>query len=198
MSATDLRITRAGLIQDNKDLTDRAESENRNFTAEEQVEYDKRWADIGALKDRADRLEREENLQAELREVPAPVSPPDNRVEDRTVTDADARTSAYNKWFRRAAGDHTVRYTEPEQRALQNVTDTAGGHLHPDQQWVGQLIQDIDNSTIARSLGQQIFQVPNADSLGFPGVSADVGDLTWTSELLIGSEDSTLAFMHWA
>lgn len=189
MTARELREKRANLIEQNKELTDRAEAEDRAFTDEETVEYDKRFADVGALKDRYDRIERDETLQKELDAVPAPVSPPDNRTAEPRTVSAEDRASVYNKWFRK-----DLNFTDAERRALQDTTDTAGGYLHPDSMWVGELIQNVDNMTIARSLGQRIFQVPNADSLGAPSLATDIGDLTWTSELLIGSEDSSLAF----
>jgi HK97 family phage major capsid protein len=39
-----------------------------------------------------------------------------------------------------------------------------------------------------------VFSVPNAETLGQVSLEADPADPTWTTELLIGSEDSTMAF----
>lgn len=192
MTVRELREQRATLHQANCDLTDLAEKEDRNFTDEETAEYDKRFEAIGELKTRADRQEQDEQISAELNKVEnrrIPVDGGGDTREDTKEEMAEARTSAYNKWFIR-----DLNFTDVEVRALQDTTDTAGGYLHPDEQWVAELIQAMDDQTIARSLGQRIFTVTQADSLGAPSLATDIGDLEWTAELLIGSEDSSLAF----
>lgn len=61
-----LREQRAALWDANKKLNELAEKECRNFTAEEQQEWDKRDKEIDALKGRIERSERSEVLTAEM------------------------------------------------------------------------------------------------------------------------------------
>lgn len=189
MTIQDLLEQRATLHKANCDLTDLAEKEDRGFSAEEQEQYDKRSDDMVDLKARSDRQKEQDAITAGLETPEQRKVPLDNGKRDDSKELAEARTSAYNKWFRQ-----DLNFSEVEVRALQDTTDTAGGYLHPDQQWVAELIQNVNDATIARSLGQRVFSLPNADSIAFPSKSANIGDLTWTSELAIGSEDSTLAF----
>lgn len=76
-------------------------------------------------------------------------------------------------------------------RALQVDSDTAGGYLTVPVQMVDRLIQAVDNAVFIRQWATT-FAVPNADSLGAPSLDNDPADPTWTSELKIGSEDSTM------
>lgn len=65
MNSKDIREQRHKLIVDNRALLDLADKEKRKLTADEEQQYDKRMDDICALKDEADRLERQEELERE-------------------------------------------------------------------------------------------------------------------------------------
>jgi HK97 family phage major capsid protein len=100
----------------------------------------------------------------------------------------ESYASAYRSWLRRGNEIGQV-----ERRALQADSDTLGGYLVMPMQFVDQLIVAIDNLVYLRQWAT-VFAVPNADSLGAPSLDADPADPTWTSELAIGSEDTTMAF----
>lgn len=78
-----------------------------------------------------------------------------------------------------------------ESRALQADVDTAGGYLVTPVQFVDALIKAVDNLVYVRQWAT-VYAVANADALGVPSLDHDPADPTWTSELLIGSEDSTM------
>jgi len=59
-------------------------------------------------------------------------------------------------------------------------------------QFVDRLIQAVDNLVFMRQWAT-VFAVPNANSLGAPSLDSDPADPTWTSELAIGTEDSTMS-----
>jgi HK97 family phage major capsid protein len=107
----------------------------------------------------------------------------------------EANTRAFRRWLR--AGES--RTWEPElraaraSRALQVDSDEAGGYLVTPVQFVDRLIQAVDNLTYVRQWAT-LFSVPMAQSLGAPSLDADPADPTWTHELAIGSEDSTMDF----
>jgi HK97 family phage major capsid protein len=83
--------------------------------------------------------------------------------------------------------------SEQEMRALQSDKPDAGGYIIPPQQFMNTLIQAKDNFVVLRGLATQV-TVQSAMSLGAPSLDNDPADPAWTSELLIGSEDSTMSF----
>lgn len=59
-------------------------------------------------------------------------------------------------------------------------------------QFVDELLKALDNELFILRLSRR-FDLQNAESLGVPTLDADPADSDWTSELLTGSEDSTMA-----
>jgi len=81
-----------------------------------------------------------------------------------------------------------------ELRALQKDSDTVGGFLSPPIQWLGQLIQALDNLTFMRQICNVLPPLTVAQTLGTPSLDTDISDPTWVAEIAIGTEDSSLAF----
>lgn len=71
MELRELREERGTLIKQAHDISERAEKENRDLTAEERTNYDKALADAGALKDRVTRAERQLELDRDAAAVEA-------------------------------------------------------------------------------------------------------------------------------
>lgn len=175
---------RAKLLADARAILDKVEKEQREITAEETATWEKLHADAQRIKDDVTRFERQESLEHELDSVrstairPEIESTPEHPDEKRVM-------DGYARWLRH--GQIT-----PEFRALQADVDTAGGYLLPPEQWVGSLIQAVDNQVFMRGLAT-VYSVPTADSLGAPSLDNDPADPAWTSELNIGTEDSTMS-----
>jgi HK97 family phage major capsid protein len=72
-------------------------------------------------------------------------------------------------------------------------SETGGGYLQAPQQFVNQLIQKVDDQVFIRGFARK-FSLPQAESMGAPSLDTDASDSDWTSELAVGSEESTLAF----
>ena len=66
--ADDLMKRRAALAQEARDLATKAVAEDRDFTAEEQAEFDKRMAEVDALEARANSIVEGEKRAKELEE----------------------------------------------------------------------------------------------------------------------------------
>lgn len=211
--ARDLKHQRMTLVKANRDLTDKAEKEKRDFSAEEQTEYDKRFAEIGTLTKRAERLEAED---AQSRDFPAdPEKPAGGKPEprDKPTTrefryklEPRAGVPERERVFRAAADPHaelraaafrshleTGRDNTPEIRALEATSPTGGGYTVAPIEWQASLIQAVDNQTFMRGLAT-VQTVTSAAAVGRPSLDADPADPTWTTELLVGDEDSTMAF----
>lgn len=88
---------------------------------------------------------------------------------------------------------HYLRYlTHGERRALEMTSDPAGGYLVPPEFMSG-LIQSVDDRVFMRQFGT-VLPMISGESLGMASLDADPADFDWTSELLTGSEDSTMSF----
>lgn len=183
---------RAQLISESRQLLERAENESRGMTAEENVNYEKMLAKIAELRADADRIERQESLEAELRATELQTETTTTTaatVEPRTKRGSDEYGKAFRNWI--VGGEKALR-TE-EYRALQADIDTSGGFTVASEQFINRLIKNVDNMLAIRGLAT-VLTLTNAESLGIPTLSADPDDADWTSELGTGNEDSTMAF----
>ena len=182
---------RANIWEQAKALVDRAEAENRDFTAEEQQQYDKMFDEMDSLSNRARRLEEQEREERELgrpaRAFKAPLGSEGAR-EDRDAKAMDA--------FRSYLATGAIR---PELRDMQ-VADssgegTLGGYLVPPQQFISELIKTLDNSVFVRRISR-VFQVTSSDSLGAPVLDTDLSDPAWTTEVqdLTSTLDTAMKF----
>lgn len=200
---------RARVIEEQRQLIDLSQKENRSFTAEEKTAYDKRHADINGLREAADILVRQAELEEGIESRQEPIKP-DNAPRKVTPKDesAEVRTARIMREARAmdeaayAGQDSVLKFGEElrysamsaqERRALEVTNSASGGYLQPPQEFVARLIQAVDNLTFMRRIGTT-FQVPQAESLGAPSLDNDPADPTWVGELAIGSEDSTMSF----
>lgn len=101
--------------------------------------------------------------------------------------------NAFNRYITapRMSGVSTL--TPEESRALSVGTATQGGYTVPQEEFVAELIKDVDDQAVIRPIART-FQVPTAQSLGAPSLTTDASDPDWTTEILVGSEDSSMAF----
>ena len=187
----ELREERGKLLHDARKIVDKADTEKRGLNAEEDTQYN---AMFGKADELRGRIEREEKLQEEERsaaEQSLKTSAPDVVA----VAPATGKRSSpeYNAAFNKALVQGMRSLSDVETRALQADSDTAGGFITTPQQFVDQLIKDIDNMTFIRQRATK-FRVPTAASMGAPSLANDPADADWTAEILTGSEDSTMSF----
>ena len=195
MNIRDLLDKRAKSIADARAILDRANAENRELTAEEQGQWDALLAEADKLQGQADREQRQATLEAGLSESAAAPLHTQQGTEQRGGQPSDAERRMAS--FRRILGPWLLRdfrgIPDAELRALQNDLDASGGYLHPPEQFVNDLIKNVDNLTFVRQWAT-VYQVANADTLGIPTLEANPADAAWTSELATGNADSTMAF----
>lgn len=82
---------------------------------------------------------------------------------------------------------------ERERRALSAGSFTEGGATYMSEQFHNELIKFVDNETFARRICRTI-PLRGADSAIIPSYDTDPDDADWTSELLTGSADASMAF----
>jgi HK97 family phage major capsid protein len=219
MTIAELLQKRANLVTQARALIDKADAEKRGLSAEDEAQYNKLMDEVAQIKsdvDRRQQLEAVENTLQQPINTAQRTNPGGNATQ--TLQDIqwrsrgmvalreqpgfmddplwkklfpyaqDSYRSAYQSWIR--AGSEIGMM---ERRALQADSDLLGGYLTMPMQFVDRLIQAIDNLTYIRQWAT-IFAVPQAESLGVPSLDADPADPTWTSELAIGTEDSSMNF----
>jgi HK97 family phage major capsid protein len=207
---------RAKLVADARAILDAAEAEERGLTAEESQTYDELMDEAADVKVEIERRERIMAAEADLDGAVDDPSRPDpdadaepERIEFRSQT-LQGLSEGFPEWqeqeeYRATAERSAPEFRQafrsylrggadtPETRALQVGSDTGGGYLVTPIQFVDRLIQAVDNAVFMRGMAT-IFPLANADSLGAPSLDNDPANPTWTSEILIGSEDSTMSF----
>src|SRR4030066_190912 len=180
---------RAQLVTEARAIIDLADTEKREITAEDQASYDKIIEDVGKLTVEINRLQKLLEIEAGItKDVDFDSLKPKAESKE-GGGDKEFRKKAFNKYLR--LGMNSL--DEAEKRALDATTDASGAYTVPDEQFVAQLLKDVDDMVIIRSLATK-FQLTKAASMGIPTLEADPADADWTTELLTGNEDSTMQF----
>lgn len=201
MNPLELRQKRADLVAKARAILKKAEDEKRQeLTAEEKQETDRIFAEADKLHDSIKLAERVAQAEYELRSSEGrraePGDPGDHRGgQDRKApqTDAERRsTPEYRKMVDVFLREGHRSFGPAEYRAMQADSDVIGGYLVAPQEMYDGLIKFVDDAVVMRQLATKV-TVTSAESLGVPSLDTDVADSDWTSEVLTGSEDSSLA-----
>jgi HK97 family phage major capsid protein len=200
-------------------IVDRAGAEKRAYTGEENAEMgrmDERMNTLELEIQRVQKLEKREAFLAapEKAGTRMPIENRETAMEDRHIwrdrfekrfgprgleihdrMDGNAcATPEYRKAFVRYLLQNKANPVAlAEYRALSVGDAAGGGYTVPQEEYLAELLKSVDNQAVIRQIART-FTVPNAQSLGAPTLAADPADPTWTGELLVGSEDSTMAF----
>jgi HK97 family phage major capsid protein len=195
--ATELKVERRTLIEQNRTLSEAAAG--RALTAEEQQQYDQRFARIDELRVRAEGLERQARLDAEIAETeggenrgrrpPASGSPAGGPAGEMRAAATDEYRAAFRSFLSRGDGG----LTEAERRTLSASVASEGGYLVMAEQFVNELLKKMNNDVFIRAKARK-FGVVGAASLGVPTLDSDASDAEWTTELSSGNADSQMSF----
>jgi len=186
----ELRQKRAQLIAQARALLDQADTEKRGLTEEEQSQYDAIMNDVIQMTADIERREQQLALERQLQQPADPLRPdPDGGGgEDRIAAFQREQRARLIQFLRDPEAPNRIQL-----RALQADADIYGGYLVTPVQFVQDLIKAVDNLVYMRQWATP-HQVPTAESLGAPSLDNDPADPTWTSELAIGTEDTTMSF----
>lgn len=181
----ELREKRAKAIADARQFVERADTEKRDMSGEENAAFDKAHSDAKDLKRQIDQLEAQ--LQAERNEGQRQSPPAEHRD---NVPDGEAReTKEYRASFERFLRDGAGSLSGTEVRAMQADSDIGGGFLITPLQMVNELLKAVDDATVIRQVARK-FTLNKAKSLGVPTMTTKADDADWTSELKTGDEAS--------
>jgi len=185
------RERRLKLVTDARALLSRAD-QTGVLSAEDQTQYDTLLAEARQLKtaiDREEALEGEERELARSQREPTRPDPQADTNEQRGQAGAETR-AAFGRYLQGGMGA----LSGAEMRALQADSDTLGGYVVAPEQFSTQLIQKVDSQLFLRQWINVLPPMPKAESLGIPSIETDIADASWTSELAIGTEDSSMRF----
>lgn len=189
MTVNELRMRRADLVKEARDIVDKAEKAGRqNLNEEEDRHYNELMAKVDELGKQIEREERLQGLEAEMARSQgrAAESPSPEAAADAGKREARA---AFSRYLRGGVAAMNA----AEIRALQADSDTAGGYIVAPLEVVRDIIKSIDDLLFVRKLATT-YQVTEAAALGVPSLDADPADADWTSELATGNEDTAMAF----
>lgn len=185
----DLITKRAEAINSARSIVDKLETENRSeMNTEEKVSYDKAISEATELRNRIDRLVKQEELEKSLNDISV-----DSKEDKSSKTNSLVGTVEYRNAFASFIKSGKIGLSDKEQRALSSVTIPDGGALIASEQFVNLLIKFLDDNVAVRTLAT-VFQVPKATSLGAPSLDTDIADADWTTDVGTGSEDSSMKF----
>ena len=183
---------RANLVAQARELVDIADKENRAMSAEENEQYDKMLADVEKLSEEIDK-------ETKLLEIEQRLSKPINSDKLEMIKGIEGQSGQDNNKefrmvaFRKFLSRGISAMTPEEKRALSAGTDEEGGYTIVPEQFIAQLLKDVDDIVYIRQLATK-YQITKAASLGIPSLEADPADADWTTELETGSADSTMSF----
>lgn len=178
------------LIQEGKDILEKAGAEKRNLTTEEQGKYDKILSDALAMGETVKRHHEQSKMEKELEGLVTSASSsssPSASARSDAGMDSKEYRQAMNSYFTR--GEDKVSPTE--QRALSQGSAPDGGYLVPREQFENILLKFIDDQVFIRQRAT-IFKLNKAQSLGYPSLDTDMSDSDWTSEVGTVQEDTAM------
>lgn len=165
----EMRNSRAALVAEARTVLDAAEAEKRELSAEERQKYETIVDDANKLKESIEREERQIALESEVREFAGKPGAPamQETPEERT-------SKAFRKYL--------LTGVEKEYRDLANDVGDEGGYLHAPEQYIAQLLKDLDDLVFVRQYATTIPLRQN-DTLGVPTLDEDMSDPAWTTEV---------------
>lgn len=188
----DLKQKRGELIAQMRSLTDLAETEKRDLTGDEDVRHKALFKEQDELRAKIEREERQIELEREMAATAAQKEEGRSKEKEGEETRAESPLASkeyragFDSWLRRGMSG----LKGEEHRALSAGLDTEGGVFLP-VEMQSELIKFLDDEVVIRGLARQF---NNVRDLGFPELTADPADADWTTELLTGDEDSSMAF----
>jgi HK97 family phage major capsid protein len=156
------------------------------------------YEDADKLKNQADLEQKQMDAETELFKTgddpnligrPNTPDPPEGRANGPTAT--PEYREAFNRYLVTGASRGLI--PAGESRALQVDDDEAGGYITASEQFVNELIKDLDDQVVIRGLAKKL-RVDKAVSLGAPKRAAKMSTFAWSTEIKVPTADSALKF----
>lgn len=181
----EMREKRMNLVNQARDLVETAKKENRAMSADDEQQYKKIMEGVRDLKKTIDREEELINLENDLNKPAFEAQRPNPGNQEKIKS--PRATEDYQNAFRQfvASGQFN--------NSLQVTEDTAGGFTVAPEQFVTELLKNVDDAVFIRQWARK-FQVNGSNSLGAPTLDSNPNDFDWTSEVRTVQEDKNMKF----
>ena len=184
MKSLQLRQERAKHISDMRSILDTADSAKRELSADENTNYENLNAQVEKLDESIERVEKLEQRESSVKEI---------------ITSAE-RSGGFSTSEKKSSDEHQTAFrsylrsgyknlSSAEVRTLTQGTNSQGGYLVPDEEFIAKLLKKGDDLLFMRQLATKI-KLTGAKTGGVPTLSTDFADCDWTTELLTGSLDN--------
>ncbi len=205
-------------IREARSLSERADKEKRDMSAEEREQFDKL---VTAVEDHSKQLDElaaqrdDEPDDEERDDEPGSDDKEEKDEQERKERssrldrlDAQLRGRSTGRISRLRMGDDGTDFrsekkylkayrhwlkTGYETRDLSLGTNSAGGYLVTPTKLADDIVIAINNLVFIRQMAN-ITRLTDAKSLGNPQLTADVQDITWGDEVTVSAADSTMTF----
>jgi HK97 family phage major capsid protein len=223
MGIQELREQRGQMIADARKILDKAQTEKRDLTADENGKADElldgaeaiatKISGMESAEARSRRLDDLERAATENRSRPIPTAAPARASSTETRSEIAWKTASGERRFvidpakdRRATSEYRSAFEQylvsgrakgldasGETRDLAADSDVDGGYLVAPTQTVASLIQAVDDAVVVRQFAT-VIPVRSAQNLGVPVLDTDVSDADWTTEIQTGTKDTAMKF----
>lgn len=206
-NSVELREERAEIAKKARAIQEKAASEDREVTPEEDAEFDRMMVDVDAKMERIKRLEKLEGVESDLEATTPRQSRPldseerESRKSGERGETSDRQSKAdFRHWMITGEARQSLRPDESrarsiaaEQRDTIISTDAKGGFLILPVRLTNELVKAIDDQTFMRGLAT-VTKVTDAKKLGIRKMVTRMADAQWTTEVQAVTEDTTMAF----
>lgn len=184
----DMRERRATLVNNAREILERAEGEKRLMTADEEQQYKNIMKDVENLKKEIGQKEEVLRIEDEQRDLEASAGNPkrpglDSPNGGNNPLASKEYLEAFNKFVMNGQISNSLQVTD----------DTAGGYITAPQQFVNELIKAIDDQVLIRQWAR-VETLNTSTSLGIPSLDSDPDDADWTAEIQEAKEDTSMKF----
>jgi len=175
MEINDILNKRGVLVKDMRELVDVAEKEGRDLNEEEQTKFEAMDKDQTELKNRADRILRQNEIEAEANELLEVKNL--EIAEENSVTKGKFANKEYANAFDQYVRKGGAALDHQYANALQIGTDSEGGYITP-QEYETRLTVALEEFNVLRGV---VDVMPTSSDRNIP-VEATRGVATWTAE----------------
>ena len=189
----DLEKEKMKVWHEMKALNDLTLKENRAFTSEEQLKWDRLDSEFDSLEERFLATPKNQAIK------PYPqIDDYNNRSNAMDYETADngyrfnpngtSQRDIFNRWLR----DPKEPLLQNEYRALQADNDVKGGFMVVPTMVTDEILSAVKNDVFIRNLAR-IFPCDESDSIGSPFLDADISDPDWVGEITEASQDTDMS-----
>jgi len=194
-----LKENKMKLVSDARRLNEMVTSEKRDYTSEENEQYERIMSDVETLDSDIVKAEAAEKRNAFIQRQDEWAASSAGRKTAPSIPNALIGTTNDNdqyqmRAFRKGLSFGLNSLNSAEMRALANdSSDAAGGYLSAPAQWTNELIEKLKDAVFVRQHAKT-FTLHGSDTKGFPVQNTEIEDGTWTTEIATVDEETALDF----